>query len=457
MYQRSAFIFRRDLRLHDNTGLIHALERSQQLLCCFIFDPRQIASNPYFSTNGFQFMLESLEELAHELRSIGAQLYFFHGPAEQICERLIRELRIDAIFFNRDYTHFSRSRDQAIFEMAKNLGTAVHQIADCLLNEPEAALKSDGKPYTIFTPYYKRCIQIELRKIKTLPSGHFVTDAVDFSDQTLPQNFLSQRSNSHAQVGGRNNGLKLLRDLETHVNYKQTRDFPALQGTSRLSAHNKFGTLSIREVAHAISKNCGQQHELLRQLYWRDFFTHIAFHFPHVFEGAFHKIYDRIEWSEDQGDFENWCNGQTGFPIVDAGMRELNQSGFMHNRVRMIVASFLTKDLHISWRQGERYFANKLCDYDPCVNNGSWQWAASTGCDAQPYFRIFNPWLQQEKFDTNCEYIKKWVPQLRSLTAKQIHALHKDTAVRPINYPAAIVDHQESKIIATEMLAAVKD
>ena len=451
MHKRSAFIFRRDLRTFDNTGLIRALERSHEVICCFIFDPRQNSAQPYFSTPGFQFLIESLEELASELDSIGARLHFFQGKAEEVMTRLIRELKVDAVFFNRDYSRFSRQRDQAIYELAKGLDVAVHQFADSLLNEPEHALKSDNTPYTVFTPFYKRCLQIKIAPIRALPEGKFYSNPIEFSDPSLLTKALPQRNPNYALKGGRRYAQIILSKLKKHADYKLKRDFPAIAGTTRLSAHNKFGTVSIREVAEAISKHCGVQHELLRQLYWRDFFTHIAFHFPHVFDGAFHRVYDRLEWRDNPKLFNAWCTGHTGFPIVDAGMRELNQSGYMHNRIRMVVASFLTKDLHINWRQGEQYFANHLSDYDPCVNNGSWQWAASTGCDAQPYFRIFNPWLQQAKFDPECEYIKRWLPELSALTPKQIHSLHKDGSLRPRNYPAAIVDHQESKEIAEDM------
>jgi len=221
--------------------------------------------------------------------------------------------------------------------------------------------------------------------------------------------------------------------------YQQQRDYPALSAGSGLSAYLKFGCCSVREAYYAVIETLGSEHPLLRQLYWRDFFTHIGFHFPHVFGHAFHRKYDALAWQNNQDDFLRWTEGRTGFPIVDAGLRELNQTGGMHNRVRMIAASFLVKDLHISWRWGERYFAQHLIDYDPCVNNGNWQWAASTGCDAQPYFRIFNPWLQQKKFDVDCLYIKRWLPELRPFSATMIHQWHKKQVT--CDYPAPMLDH----------------
>ncbi len=247
----------------------------------------------------------------------------------------------------------------------------------------------------------------------------------------------------------------ILDDLDRFRDYKTRRDFPFEHGTTRLSAYLKFGLCSIREIHEAVSKQLGILHPLIRQLYWRDFYIHIAFHFPHVFKRAFKPRYERIQWSYDSSLFQMWCEGKTGFPIVDAGMRQLNTTGWMHNRVRMIVASFLTKDLHIDWRWGERYFAERLVDYDPSVNNGNWQWAASTGADAQPYFRIFNPWRQQKRYDKECKYIKKWIPELSKVKANIIHKWFKPTNLdSEISYPKPIVDHKEESQFAKELFAS---
>jgi deoxyribodipyrimidine photo-lyase len=252
--------------------------------------------------------------------------------------------------------------------------------------------------------------------------------------------------------GGRNEGLKILNQIQTHKNYERERDFPAIKGTTNLSAHIKFGTVSIREVYHAIKQI--DNFALLRQLYWRDFYIHIGFHFPHVFKGSFRPKYDRLDWKYDKSLFTIWCEGNTGFPIVDAGMRQLNSTGWMHNRVRMIVASFLTKDLLINWQWGERYFKEKLVDYDISVNNGNWQWAASTGCDPAPYFRIFNPWLQQKKFDPYCDYIKSFIPELRDYNPRIIHNLFK-THPQKLNYPKPIVNHSVMREKAKLMFQTV--
>ena len=256
-----------------------------------------------------------------------------------------------------------------------------------------------------------------------------------------PEKLLSTYNENIFFHGGRRNGLTILKNIKEFKEYAQTRDIPAFP-TTGLSAHNKFGTLSIREVYYSIKDVLGASHPLIKQLYWRDFYTQIADHFPHVFGHNFLKKYKKLAWRNNTEHFKRWCTGTTGFPIVDAGMRQLNATGWMHNRARMIVASFLTKDLLIDWRWGEFYFAKQLADYDPAVNNGNWQWAASTGCDAQPYFRIFNPWIQQKNFDPQCTYIKQWVPELFDIPPKVIHTLHKNT-VSIKDYPRPIVDHAE--------------
>jgi deoxyribodipyrimidine photo-lyase len=262
-----------------------------------------------------------------------------------------------------------------------------------------------------------------------------------------------ENENLHVH-GGAHNGQKILHRLKKCKDYLKERDIPALEATTNLSAYLKFGCVSPREAADAIKSHLGPHHPLIRQLYWRDFFYHIVAHNPSVFGHAYHKKYDHLWWSKSKADFGKWCEGKTGFPIVDAGMRQLNETGYMHNRVRMIVASFLTKDLHINWQWGEKYFAQQLVDYDPALNNGNWQWSASTGADAQPYFRIFNPWTQQKKFDPHCDYIKKWVPELAKVEPKIIHSWFKETSPVIKGYPRPMVDHEEERKIALKAYKA---
>jgi deoxyribodipyrimidine photo-lyase len=255
-------------------------------------------------------------------------------------------------------------------------------------------------------------------------------------------------------IGGRSEALKILNQLRSLSKYAKLRDFPAEECSTYLSPYLKFTVCSPREVYAAICHHLSPHHELIRSLYWRDFFTSIAFFFPHVFKGAFHSKFDKIKWSYHKKTYQRWCEGSTGFPIVDAGMREMNETGFMHNRVRMITASFLIKDLHIDWRWGEKYFAKSLVDYDPSVNNGNWQWVASCGSDAQPYFRIFNPWNQQKKFDPACAYIKKWIPELRDFSPTAIHAWYEEKHRAGCkNYPAPLIDHEKA---AKESLRAYR-
>jgi len=444
--------FRRDLRLADNTALNQALEQSDVVYPCFVFNPQQLESNPHRSDSVIQFMLTSLGELDLALKEKGSSLNCFYGEPGEVFSEIFANNKIDAIFLNKDYTPFAQKRDRTVSEVAEKQNAAFGSTHDLLLIEPDNALKSDGSPYTVYTPFFKNASKQVVRKCTTETQNTFSKTKLKGA-KNIQEITLDFEPNSQlAAKGGRSEALAVLENISRYKDYEATRDFPALSTTTKLSAHHKFGTVSIREVYHQVSKKLGSNHCLIKELYWRDFFTHIARHFPHVFKGAFHKRYDKLEWENNQEWFKAWCDGRTGFPIVDAGMRELNATGFMHNRVRMIVASFLTKDLIIDWRWGERYFAQKLVDYDPAVNNGNWQWAASTGCDAQPYFRIFNPWLQQKKFDAECEYIKRWIPELKDLSPKQIHSLHQEEQnLFSANYPPPIVDHREQKEIAEDL------
>jgi len=450
LFEKSLFIFRRDLRLEDNTGLLAALKSSKRVMPCFILDPRQLQDNPYRSEAAVAFMRECLEDLDAELRKKGPGLNFLTGEAEKVLDEVIVKNRVQAVFFNRDYTLFSIRRDKALNDICGKHGVPCFTFNDALLNSPENVRKDDGNPYTVFTPFFKRAQVLRVESPQEFAAGSFspVSGALPAGD--VFSGILKAGDPAGRIPGGRRAALGIFKGLSRLADYQVERDIPALDKTSRLSAHNKFGTVSIREVYYAIAESLDRSHPLIRQLYWRDFFTHVAYNFPYVFEGAFQRAFDRIEWEENEEHFQAWCGGCTGFPIVDAGMRELNATGYMHNRVRMITASFLVKDLHIDWRRGEEYFARRLVDYDPCVNNGNWQWSASTGCDAQPWFRIFNPWLQQKRFDPACEYIKKWVPELDKLTPAQIHRLEGADAGRPGDYPAPIVDHMEEKTIAEE-------
>ncbi len=441
-FKKALFIFRRDLRIHDNHGLMEALKQSEQVIPCFIFDPVQIsAKNPYRSMNAIQFMVQSLRELNEQLKEKNSRLYFFYGNAIEIVSNLISSQKIDAVFVNRDYTPFSLKRDQALEKICIQRGCAFSSYNDLLLHEPDQVLTANGTPYSIFTAFYKKASLLPVQKPQKKVVGTFFHQRIAGSYGTEIFKKILSKSNKNIWVkGGRSEALKILTSIAKLNDYAKTRDYPDLP-TSYLSAHLKFGTISIREAYWHILQTLGTSHPLLRQLYWRDFFTYVAYHSPFVFGQSFHEKYTKLPWQNNKKDFKAWCQGRTGFPIVDAGMRQLNQTGWMHNRVRMIVASFLVKDLHVDWQWGEKYFAQQLVDYDPAVNNGNWQWNASTGCDAQPYFRIFNPWLQQKKFDRECNYIKRWVPELKNVDPKIIHAWYNLKNYGIMGYPRPLVDH----------------
>lgn len=422
-FEKTLFIFRRDLRLEDNTGLIFALKNSKSVIPAFIFTPEQIEHNPYRSDHCLQFMLESLQDLDNELKRKGSSLFLFFGKPFEVVEKIIAKEKVDAVIVNCDYTPYSIQRDQKIAAVCKTKDVSFHSFEDALLHAPETILKEDQSPYKVFTPYYKKALQFEVPPALKNSSHNYFKGKISFSDEKLLQNLLGEKK--ELQKGGRKEGLKLLKAADN--------------SPTHLSPHLKFTTLSVREIY-------AQAPKLARSLIWRDFFTMIAYHFPHVFAGPFYKKFEKIKWNTDKKAFKRWCEGQTGFPIVDAAMRQLNATGFIENRFRMIVGSFLVKDLHINWQWGEKYFAQKLIDYDPAVNNGNWQWVASTGCDHVPYFRIFNPWTQQKKFDPNCDYIKTWIEELQDLEPKQIHRLNLEFP-QEISYPKPMVDHnQQSKI-----------
>jgi deoxyribodipyrimidine photo-lyase len=428
-YELSLFVFRRDLRIEDNTGLILALENSKQVIPCFILDERQIdEKNEYRSDNAIFFMRNCLLDLDLELKKRGSKLYLFEGVAEDVILDLIKNLKIDAVFLNRDYTPFSKRRDDKIKDVCSSYKVDFNSCSDLLLNEPEDVLKDDGEIYKVFSAYFRKASLFPIKPVFENKFLNYYKNNNEFDKDKINNDkirgfvsidlILKDREDWNNKdiflKGGRDEGLKLLDDVCELKDYKRTRDIPSIVGTSRLSAHIKFGTVSIREVYFKVANCLSLNSDLIKQLYWRDFFVCVAYYYPHVFSGPFKKNYNKIKWENDEHKFKAWCLGETGYPMVDAGMRELNTTGWMHGRARMVCASFLVKNLNVDWRLGEKYFAKKLIDYDPCVNNGSWQWVAGCGCDSVPYFRIFNPDRQQKKFDEYDNYVKKWVVEYRT-------------------------------------------
>ncbi|MCG3109020.1 hypothetical protein L3N51_01310 [Metallosphaera sp. J1] len=408
------FVFRRDLRLDDNTCLLRALQECDEVIPVFVLDPRQIGDNPYKSKFALGFMVDSLEDLDGQLRRRGSRLHVLRGYPEKVLPELG-----GTVYFNEDYTPFSLTRDNAIREAMQGRVTSCE---DLLLTTKDFFIRK-GKPYSVFTHFYNDAKKVEVRKPVT-------NDRKNYAEVDLPGVEVVDLEVERSIPGGRTEGLKVL-ERAGKVDYS-LRNFPGVEGTTRLSPYLKFGVISPREAYWAVNE------EIRRQLYWRDFYTLLAYYNPHVFGHSYRREYDCITWKWNEAHLEAWKQGRTGYPIVDAGMRELNGTGFMHNRTRMITASFLVKVLHVDWRIGERYFATRLVDYDPAVNNGNWQWVASTGADYM--FRVFNPWLQQRKFDPDARYIKRWVPELRDLPAETIHEIYR---FKVSGYPSPIVDYAE--------------
>lgn len=445
-YRKALVIFRRDLRTSDNHALQKALSMADQVVCLFVVEPA-FNHKPGERHHAKQFLLAALVALDRELHNAGGGLAVHFGSLPEVLPALLAGKSIDAVFVNADYTPPGRRRDAVIEKLARQQKADFYAEDDLLLFAPGMILKNDGSPYTVFTPFFRKAAQYPVESVADYHLKGLASPAERLDVNALAQYWQVDASKAQKQAGMILQGWR--QRITELADYGHLRDFPAADGSSRLSAHLKCGTLSVRQVWHQVRQSAGTESPLLRQLYWRDFYHHILFHFPHALGSAFNRRYSNIRWRNNHAQFNAWCRGETGFPIVDAGMRELAATGFMHNRVRMIVASFLVKDLHIDWRWGERHFARQLVDYDMAVNNGNWQWAASTGCDAQPYFRIFNPWLQQKKFDPDCVYIKRWVPELAGLPARDIHRL--DKAGGTMDYPAPMVDHAEMSRMAKAM------
>jgi deoxyribodipyrimidine photo-lyase len=413
------FWFRRDLRLEDNVGLFHALQSDAEVLPIFIFDSKILSQLPKDDAR-VTFIWQQLEYIQNQLKTIGKSLAVFHGSPLDVFQNIISEIKITAVFTNHDYEPYARKRDLEVNKLFKENGIEFKTSKDQVIFEKSEVTKDDGKPYVVYTPYSKKWKE-HFENI-TLQHYKSVDGLSKIADHSYP--FLSLKD-----IGFEASKIKIPDyDVSNSLidNYEETRNFPALDKTSHLGIYLRFGAVSIRKmVAKAIeSKN----ETFLKELIWREFFMQILWHFPHTKNESFKSKYDAIQWENNEALFEKWCRGKTGYPFVDAGMRELNATGHMHNRVRMIVASFLCKHLLIDWRWGETYFASKLLDYEMASNVGNWQWAAGSGVDAAPYFRIFNPTEQVKKFDKDLKYIKKWIPELETL-----------------HYPKPIVDHKEAR------------
>ena len=407
------FWFRRDLRLDDNIALDKALSSGLPVLPVFIFDTNIIDELPQDDAR-ISFIHETLSDINSNLQKSGCSIYVLQGTPIEKWQELVAKFNINAVYINKDYEPYALSRDREVEEFLKRYGISLFRFRDQVIFEENEILKPDNKPYTIFTPYKNRWLK-KLNENPAVISHVKGVKLVKFYQ-------CSYAFPSLQETGFQKSSIRVRSfDLSVIPEYHKNRNLPAIDRTSYLSPHLRFGTVSIRHIANlALNQNMS----FLNELIWREFFMQILFHFPSVVTDNFKPVYDFIQWRNDENEFIRWCNGETGYPIVDAGMNQLNKSGYMHNRVRMITAGFLCKHLLIDWRWGEAYFARKLLDYELSSNNGNWQWAAGTGCDAAPYFRIFNPETQQKKFDPKQEYIRKWV----------------DNYGKP-DYPEKIVDH----------------
>jgi deoxyribodipyrimidine photo-lyase len=422
---------RRDLRLLDHAALYHALKSANPVVPVFVFDTNILNDLEDKHDRRVTFIHDTLEDLQMKLSKLGATLDIYYGTPQQAFEHWITQYDVREVFTNIDYEPYAVKRDADIAKQLNEKNIGFHQYKDQVIFDRNEILKDNGQPYTVFTPYSKKWkTQLNDYSLQAYPTEKYFRNFFKQKIKKVP----SLRAIGFA-AGDR--GFPSVRVKDSVIrNYDKTRDLPGVEGTTHIGLHLRFGTVSIRELADRANH---LNETFLGELIWRDFFQMIIWHFPHVLQHSFRREYDNIQWRNNEQEFQQWCDGQTGYPIVDAGMRELNTTGFMHNRVRMITASFLTKHLLIDWRWGEAYFAKKLLDYDLAANNGNWQWAAGCGCDAAPYFRVFNPTLQTQRFDPSFEYIKKWVPEFQELTYVKPMVVHEQARKRVLEvYKAAL-------------------
>ena len=396
------FWFRRDLRLIDNHGLYEALQSELPVLPIFIFDTNILEKLENKEDKRVDFIFQALEKLNEYLEKQGKSIQIFHGKPLEIYENLSQQYEIGNVFCNEDYETYAIKRDQEIKDFLASKNINFYQFKDQVIFQKDEITKADGKPYTVYTPYSKQwLLKFNDQNLEFFASEKKLENLLNIEKQNITLENIGFKKTNYLFENPKIN-------LEILEKYQETRDFPTLE-TSQMSVHLRFGTLSIRKLVKIANELKDKTY--LKELIWREFFMQILWHFPKVIHHSFKEKYDNIAWENNEELFQKWCEGKTGYPIVDAGMRELNETGLMHNRVRMVCASFLTKHLLTDWRIGEAYFAEKLMDYDLSANNGNWQWSAGSGCDAAPYFRVFNPEEQQKKFDPNFIYIKKWVKE----------------------------------------------
>jgi deoxyribodipyrimidine photo-lyase len=463
--------FRRDLRDFDHAALYHALKNSKQVYCAFIFDSEILDHLKNKQDRRVEFIWESVSELKTALQKNGGDLIVRHGNARQLIPEIALEFNIHAVYTNRDYEPNAIARDAEVAEKLAKNNIEFHDFKDQVIFEKDEILSLSAKPYSVFTPYKNA----HLKKLSEDLAGFYlkpypVDSYIHNLAKVAPTDLISLDAIGFARTNltemrlptGMSGGKQLLEDFEARMHqYKDARNFPAVKGVSYLSVHLRFGTVSIRHLARQASNRMDIASQAwLNELIWRDFYFQILYRNPHIAAGKAYKAeFENLQFPNNQALFKAWCEGKTGYPLVDAAMRQINQTGFMHNRLRMVAASFLVKDLLIDWRWGERYFAEHLIDFDLSANNGGWQWAASTGCDAQPWFRIFNPITQSEKFDARGKFIRKYVTELVNCSDEEIHAPWQISPLRQQSigivigkdYPSPVVDHAAQRALALDL------
>jgi deoxyribodipyrimidine photo-lyase len=464
-YRSALFWFRRDLRVEDNAGLYYALKSASRVHCAFVYDREILDVLPSRADRRVEFIWESVEELRARIAALGGELIVLHDFARDAIPALAARLQVDAVFTNADYEPAARDRDNAVAATLDSQQRRFHAAKDQAIFERDEVLTQAGRPFTVYTPYrnawmkllddyFVRAYPVEKHAAGLAKPPFAATPPASLEALGFERTNIAGFAVSHGASGA----ARLLEDFMPRIDeYHRARDFPAVKGVSYLGVHNRFGTVSVRELARrARSRKSEGAATWLAELCWRDFFFQVLWHHPRSARHAFRAEFDRIDWPNDPKLFAAWREARTGYPIVDAAMRQINETGFMHNRLRMVAASFLVKDLLVDWRLGEAYFAEHLNDFDQAANNGNWQWAASTGCDAQPYFRIFNPVTQSERFDPGGKFIRRYIPALARVSDKRIHApwtmsmaeQRESGCLVGRDYPAPVVDHATQRVKA---------
>ena len=441
---KSLFIFRRDYRIHDNHSLIQSFKNSSEVCVAFIFTPEQVKKNDFFSSNAFQFLIESLKELNNELNN---NLFLIMDTNIKALKTIKKEFNYDAIYFNMDYTPYAIQRDKEIEDYCLKENIHYHVNEDYLLSPIGTYLKKDGTCYGVYSPFAKNAKLFDVERVNSYKIDK--KKCIKLKNKIEFEDLLKYYAiNPKLMIkGGRKKGLEILNNVSSFNSYDKCRNILDYS-TTHLSAYIKFGCISIREVYYAFFNKFGKDFGIINQLYWREFYFYLIYYYPDILKNgvSMKEKYDKIKWKDNKKFIEAWKKGKTGYPVVDAAMTQMNTEGYMHNRGRLIVSAILIKILQVDWRIGEKYFAQQLVDYDPSVNNGNWQWASSSGADSQPYFRIFNPWTQSKNFDPNCIYIKKWLPQLKNVPSKEIHQWDKYYQnYKNIDYNGPITSYEEAR------------